>query len=102
MIKAIINGLLNLLSSVISLVLTPINLLIENLFPSMSNAISTFNTFVTRYVGGTLAYFFSLLPPIFRGLLVTWFTFVIAYYGVIYTYLGIKKLWEVIQRIKFW
>ena len=102
MIKAIINGLLNLLSSVISLVLTPINALINNLFPSMSSAISTFNTFVTTYVGGTLAYFFILLPPIFRGLLVTWFTFVIAYYGVIYTYLGIKKLWQVIQKIKFW
>lgn len=102
MIKAIINGLLTLLSSVISLVLTPINALVENLFPSMSNAISTFNTFVTNYVGGTLAYFFLLLPPTFRGLLVIWFTFVIAYYGVIYTYLGIKKLWQVIQKIKFW
>lgn len=102
MIKALINGLLNLLGSVIGLVLTPINSLVANLFPSMSNAIATFNTFVSRYVGGTLSYFFSLLPPIFRNLLVIWLTFVIGYYGVIYTYLGVKKLWEVIQKIKFW
>ena len=49
MIKALINGLLNLLGSVIGLVLTPINSLVANLFPSMSNAIATFNTFVSKY-----------------------------------------------------
>ena len=102
MIKALINGILNLLASVIGLVLTPINNLISSLFPNVSSAISTFNTFVNTYVGGSLSYFFSILPPIFRGLLVTWFTFVISYYGIIYTYIAIKKLWEVIQKIKFW
>lgn len=56
-----------MLSYVINIVLTPINALISNLFPSMANAIATFNTFVNTYVGGSLSYFFSLLPPIFRG-----------------------------------
>lgn len=102
MIKKLLNGILNMASSLVSLVLTPINLLIENLFPNMANAISTFNTFVNTYIGGSLSYFFNLLPPIFRSLLVIWFTFVIAYYGIIYTYLGIKKIYEVIQKIKFW
>lgn len=102
MIKAIINGILNICMKVIDIVLTPINLLFDNLFPNVSSIISTFNTFVTTYVGGSLSYFFSILPPIFRGLLITFITFVIAYYGIYYTYIGIKKIFDVIQKIKLW
>ena len=102
MIKKLLNGILNMASSVVGLVLTPINALVENLFPNMANAISTFNTFVNTYVGGMLSYFFNLFPPIFRSLLVIWFTFVVSYYGIVYTYLGIKKIYEVIQKVKFW
>lgn len=102
MIKALINGILNLLLKVADIILTPLNLLFENLFPNVSNMISTFSTFVNTYIGGALSYFFNLLPPIFRGLLITFLTFVIAYYGVYYTYVAIKKIFEVIQKIKLW
>lgn len=102
MIKALINGILNVLMSVINIVLTPINLLFDNLFPNVGNMISTFSTFVNQYVGGSLSYFFSILPPIFRGLLTTFLTFVIAYYGIYYTYIGIKKLFDIIQKVKLW
>lgn len=102
MIKALINGILNVLMSVINIVLTPLNLLFDNLFPDVGNMISTFATFVNQYVGGSLSYFFSLLPPIFRGLITAFITFVIAYYGIYYTYVGIKKLFDVIQKVKLW
>lgn len=102
MIKALLNGILGLAKKLIVIVLTPINLLIANLFPDMASAITTFNNFVNQYIGGSLSYFFSLLPPTFKTLLVLWFTFVIAYYGFIYTYKGIIKIYEVIQKIKVW
>lgn len=102
MIKAIINGILNILMKIIDIVLTPLNLLFDNVFPDVSSMISTFNTFVTNYVGGALSYFFSILPPLFRGLLVLFITFVIAYYGIYYTYLAIKKIFDIIQKIKLW
>ena len=102
MIKTLLNGILKAITSVIGFILTPINALFENLFPDMSNAISTFNTFVSTYVGGALSYFFSLFPPIFRVLLILWFTFVIAYYSVYYSYKAIIKIFNVIQKIKFW
>lgn len=102
LIKALLNGILNVITSLLNIFLLPINALIENIFPDMSSAISTFNNFINNYVGGTLSYFFSILPPIFRGLLVLWFTFVIAYYSVYYSYLAIIKIWNVIQKIKFW
>ena len=102
MIKALINGILGILMSIINIVLTPLNLLFDNLFPDVGNMISTFSTFVNQYVGGSLSYFFSLLPPLFRGLITTFITFVIAYYGIYYTYVSIKKLFDVIQKIKLW
>lgn len=102
MIKALLNGILGLAKKLIAIVLTPINLLIANLFPNMASAITTFNNFVNQYIGGSLSYFFSLLPPTFKTLLVLWFTFVIAYYGFIYTYKGIIKIYQVIQKIKVW
>lgn len=102
MIKAIINGILNILMKVIDIVLTPLNLLFDNLFPNVGSMINTFNSFVSTYIGGGLSYFFSMLPPIFRGLLVLFLTFVIAYYGVYYTYIGIKKIFDIIQKIKLW
>lgn len=102
MIKAILNGILKMVTSAINLVLTPVNALFANIFPNMSSAISTFNTFVTRYLGGTLSYFFSLFPPIFRNLLVIWFGFVVAYYGIYFTFVAVLKIWNIIQKIKFW
>lgn len=102
MINALLKGILSIITSILNIFLLPINALIENIFPDMSNAIGTFNTFINTYVGGTLSYFFSILPPIFRGILVIWFTFVIAYYSIYYTYIGILKIWNVIQKIKFW
>lgn len=102
MIKAIINGLLNVIMSILNVFLYPINALFENLFPDMTNAINTFNQFVNDYVGGSLSYFFSILPPIFRSLLVLWITFLISYFTIYYTYQGMVKIWGIIQKVKFW
>lgn len=102
MIKAILNGLLSALSGVVSFLLTPVNALVENLFPDMANAIATFNNFVDTYLGANLAYFFSMFPPIFKSLLVMFFTFCIAYYTVHFTYIALVKIFTIIQKVKFW
>ena len=102
MIKSILNGILKMILKVIGIVLIPIDTLISNLFPSMTNAITTFTNFVNNVLGNNLVYFFHLLPPTFRSLLVIWFTLVIGYYSVYYTYLAIIKIFAIIQKIKFW
>ena len=102
MIKAIINGLLSIITSLVDVFLTPINLLIENLFPDFSNIVNTFNQFVSNYVGGSLSYFFSILPSTFKSILIIWFTFVVGYYSIYYTYTSIIKVFNIIQKIKFW
>lgn len=102
MIKALLNGIMKIVTSALDIVLLPVNALIGNLFPNMSNAISSFTTFVNTYIGGTLGYFFSILPPICRSIIILWFTFLITYYGVVWSYSLIVKIWNVIHKIKFW
>ena len=102
MIKSLLTGILKIIVKVLNIVLLPINLLIENIFPDMTTSIQAFNNFVNTYLGSTLTYFFHILPPIFRSILVVWLTFVISYYTVYYTYITLMKIWNIIQKIKFW
>lgn len=102
MIKALLKGILKMLIAILNIVLLPINALLENVFPNMTQAINTFTNFINNILGNNMIYFFHILPPIFRTLLVVWFTFVISYYSIYYTYLAIIKIWAIIQKIKFW
>lgn len=102
MIKAILKGILKMILAILNIVLIPINSLLENLFPTLTVEISKFSSFIQNYIGNGLSYFFNLIPPMTRNLLAVWFAFVVAYYTIYYTYLGITKIWGVIQKIKFW
>lgn len=102
MIKALLNGILTMITKLVNLFLIPINALFTNLFPDMTNAINTFNTFCNTYLGGTLTYVFSILPPIFRNILIIWFGFLISFYTIKYSYIAIIKIFNIIQKIKFW
>ena len=102
MINALLNGILKVITTLLNVFLLPINLLIDNLFPDMTEAISHFNNFVTTYLGSPLSYFFNLLPPIFKSIMLLWLTFLVSYYTVYYSYLAIIKIWSIIQKIKFW
>lgn len=102
MIKAILNGLLSALTGVVNFLLTPINALVSNVFPDMAGAIATFNSFVSNYLGSNLSYFFSMFPPTFKALLVLFITFCAGYYTVYFTYIAVIKIFNVIQKVKFW
>ena len=102
MIKAILNGILSALTGIVNFLLTPLNALVSTVFPDMSNAIATFNNFVNNYLGNNLSYFLSMFPPTFKTLLVLFFTFCIGYYSFYFAYLGITKIFNIIQKVKFW
>lgn len=102
MINAILKGILKVITKLLSLFLLPVNALINQLFPDMAAAINHFNNFVSTYIGSTLSFFFSILPPIFRSIIFIWLTFLISYYTIYYTYLAIVKIFDLIQKIKFW
>ena len=102
MINAILKGFLSFLSKIASIILSPIDSLISNLFPDMAVALNSFNTMLNSYVGNSLTWFFSLIPPITRSLLLIALTFLIGYYSFIWTYSLLIKVWSIIQKIKVW
>ena len=102
MAKALMKVIMKLVTGVLDIVLLPVNSLISTIFPDMTTAISNFNSFVNNYVGGTISYFASILPPITRNIIGLWLSFLVIYYGIVWSYTAIVKIFNVIRKIKFW
>lgn len=102
MAKAIFNVLYKVIQSILNIILMPVNLLVVNLFPDFSSMITNFNNGVSRYIGGGISYFSSLLPPITKYVIVLYLTFLVSYYTISYSAHAIIKIFTIIKRIKFW
>lgn len=102
MAKAIFKVLLKFIKSIADTILLPINLLVANLLPDLSNLISTFNTAVTRFIGTNLAFFAHLLPPITKNLILVYLGFLITFYTITVTAHAILKVINIIKAIKIW
>lgn len=76
MIKAIINGIMKLIMSLVSLLLSPIDALIEQFLPDLSNALdglTSFFCYVTQYIGWVID--FAGIPSSVITLIVAYYTF---------------------------
>ena len=102
MAKAIFEVLFSVIVSITNMFLFPINALLVNFFPDMTNYINSFNTNITLYIGSNLAYFSSMLPPTTRGLIVFYLTFLVSYYTISFSIHGILKVIRIIKAIKVW
>ena len=102
MINAIFTGLFKLLNSLIDLVLTPLNILVSNIFPDFSQMIGSFATAVDTYFGNGLAYFFSMLPGVTRYVVLLYLSMLVGYYSVSINAFAVTKIWALIQKIKVW
>lgn len=100
--RAIFNVFFKIISSIVSLVLYPVNQLISGIFPDFSNMISTFNYVLDNYLGDGLAYFFNILPPTCRGIVLLYLGLLVSYYTVSISLHAILKVYTVIKNIKFW
>lgn len=102
MAQAIFNVIFKVLQTILNIILLPINALLVGVFPDFSNMISKFNTLISTYVGNTLGYFSSMLPPTTRTLILIYLTFLVSYYTISYSVHAIIKIFKIIQKIKFW
>ena len=102
MINALLNGLLSMITTLVGVILSPLNDIITSLFPDFSSAITNFTNMINTYLGSGLAYACSFIPPLTKSMILLWFTFLLSYYGIIFSYSLITKTWDIIQKIKFW
>lgn len=76
MINAILKGLFNLVISLVSLILTPIDALINSAFPSIASGLGYITDFF-NYIGGMMSWLLSWfhLPQAFLNLVVGYLIF---------------------------
>lgn len=102
MIKAIFNGLMTLVQNILNVVFLPINLIFASIFPDFSTQVSNFNNSFGNMLNRFGGYIGGMIPPATKTIIILWLTFLIAYYGIIWTYWLAVRTWSIIKKIKFW
>lgn len=101
MFKALMGGLLNLLATVIQIICLPLNAVIEATMPNLSDKIlEVTNVINTLFDGITWA--LGIIPAPLIAAMLFIVTIEIAKHSI---YIGthtLLKVWEVLQKIKFW
>lgn len=101
MIQAIFRFLLNLLATLVQIVVSPINLLFVNLLPNVSDKITQVNNGINSLFAG-MGWALGLLPPGVLPVLIFIITIEIAKHTIWANSHMIIKVWQVLQKIKFW
>lgn len=101
MIQAIFRFLLNLLATVIQIVVWPINAVIEATMPDLSNQIAQVNNGISSLFEG-IGWALGFLPPGVLAVLLFMITVEIAKHTIFISTHTLTKVWNVLQKIKFW
>lgn len=101
MFKAILSGLLKLITKLISLFLWPIDRVVETAFPTLSDAITTALNAINS-IFDNLVWPLSILPNSFHSILIVIFTLEVAYITLFINVIIWPRLFRLIQKIKFW
>lgn len=100
--KAIFKVFFSIINGIVSVILSPVNTLVSGVFPDFSNMVNTFNSVVNTYIGGGVTWFFAILPPGTRSVVLIYLSFLVGYYTVSISLHAILKVYTIIKNIKFW
>ncbi|MBQ3275140.1 hypothetical protein IJH46_01820 [Candidatus Saccharibacteria bacterium] len=101
LISALFNFILNLIATVIQLICLPLNLLITNLLPDLSNNIQSVVTGISQLMN-TLPWALSILPLTFLNTLAICWGLKLIISNISISTRSLIKVWNVLQKIKFW
>lgn len=99
--KAIFKFLLNMLATVIQVIVWPINQIFVNLLPDVSDKITTVTTGISSLFSG-MAWAVGMIPLTLKATLLFILTIEIAKHTIWANSHMIIKVWNVLQKIKFW
>ena len=101
MIQAIFKFLMNLLATVIQIIVWPINAVIEATLPDLSDKIqSVAEVFATVF--NTITWATGLIPDSIIATVIFILTVEIAKHTIFTSTHTLLKVWNVLQKIKFW
>lgn len=101
MFKLIITLVINLIATLVQTIMTPFNLLIARTLPDLSvKILQTTNGIPT--VIGYLNYGLGVIPPGIKTVMLFILTVEIAKHTIFASTHVLLKVWNIIQKIKFW
>lgn len=101
MFKALFNGIIGLLATILQIIVWPINEIITATMPNLSEQIlNVTNTFSTVF--DCLGWAIGLIPTPVQVTLVFVITVEIAKHTIFTSTHTLIKVWNVLQKIKFW
>lgn len=101
MFKALFNGIINLLATILQVIVWPINQVIEATLPDISEQIvSVTSTFTSVF--DCLGWAVGLIPTPIQIVLIFIITCEIAKHTIFTSTHTLIKVWNVLQKIKFW
>lgn len=101
MFKLLISLLINLIASIIQLIMTPFNLVITSTMPDLTSKILQ----VTNGIPGILNYMnyaLGMVPPGIISVMLFILTCEIAKHTIFTSTHVLVKVWNILQKIKFW
>lgn len=101
MFSAIVNFFLNLVATIIQVILIPVNLIITNALPDLTSQINQVVNGISQLFTG-IGWALGLLPPGVLPVLVFIITIEICKHTIWANAHMIVKVWNVLQKIKFW
>lgn len=101
MFKALFNIIINLLATVIQIICWPVNQLIVATLPNISDKITSVTTTLNN-IFSSITWGLGLLPPIVVETLLFILTIEIAKHTIYISTHTLIKVWNVLQKIKFW
>lgn len=105
MIGALLSGLFNLiltlLSTIVQIVLLPLNLLFSGVFPDLTDKIQQVVQGFADALSG-IGWAVAIIPPIIRTTLLFIFTIEVGLFVILKSTRMTAKLWKVIQKLKLW
>lgn len=93
--------IINMFATLIQVIVLPINLVISNTLPNFSDSIVYITSMITN-VMSAIVWPLSWLPNSFKTIYAIMLTIEIAKHTIFVSTHSLIKVWEILQRIKFW
>lgn len=101
MFKALFSLIINLVASVIQIVCLPLNLAVSSALPDLTEKIS-FVTTQFSTIFNNINWALGLIPPILIETILFIITIEIAKHTIYLSTHTLLKVWNIVQKIKFW
>ena len=101
MFKLLFNGLTIILANLLSIICWPINQIITSALPDFSEKITYITDNLSSVFSG-LTWAISILPPVIVTTLLFILTLEVAKHTIFTSTHALIKVWNLIQKIKFW